>query len=141
MNRSFCIAPMMAKTDKPFRFLVRQLSKEAVLFTEMLHTNSILYGNQNKLWEYDEIENPIALQLGGNDPKSLSEVCKMAEAFDYDEINLNLGCPSPKVKSGNFGAALMDQPEIVKECLVAMQENSSKTISVKIRLGINENDT
>ena len=108
MNRSFCIAPMMAKTDKPFRFLVRQLSKEAVLFTEMLHTNSILYGNQNKLLEYDEIENPIALQLGGNDPKSLSEVCKMAEAFDYDEINLNLGCPSPKVKSGNFGAALMD---------------------------------
>ena len=78
MNRSFCIAPMMAKTDKPFRFLVRQLSKEAVLFTEMLHTNSILYGNHNKLLEYDEIENPIALQLGGNDPKSLSEVCKMA---------------------------------------------------------------
>ena len=141
MNRSFCIAPMMAKTDKPFRFLVRQLSKEAVLFTEMLHTNSILYGNQNKLLEYDEIENPIALQLGGNDPESLSEVCKMAEVFDFDEINLNLGCPSPKVKSGNFGAALMDQPEIVKECLVAMQENSSKTISVKIRLGINENDT
>ena len=131
---------MMARTDKHFRYLVRQLTKKAVLFTEMIHTNSILFGNRNKLDEYFQIENPIVLQLGGNDPESLSKVCQMAENYNYDEVNLNLGCPSPKVKSGNFGAALMNHPEIVQRCLVAMQENSSKTISVKIRLGINDND-
>ena len=106
MDRSFCIAPMMARTDKHFRYLVRQLTKKAVLFTEMIHTNSILFGNKNKLDDYSETENPIVLQLGGNDPESLSKVCKMAEHYNYNEINLNLGCPSPKVKSGNFGAAL-----------------------------------
>ena len=131
---------MMARTDKHFRYLVRQLTKKAVLFTEMIHTNSILFGNKNKLDDYSETENPIVLQLGGNDPESLSKVCKMAEHYNYDEINLNLGCPSPKVKSGNFGAALMEQPEVVKDCLVAMQENSTKTISVKIRLGVNDNN-
>ena len=131
---------MMARTDKHFRYLVRQLTKKAVLFTEMIHTNSILYGNKNKLDDYSETENPIVLQLGGNDPESLSKVCKMAEHYNYNEINLNLGCPSPKVKSGNFGAALMEQPEVVKDCLVAMQENSTKAISVKIRLGVNDND-
>ena len=140
MDRSFCIAPMMARTDKHFRYLARQLTKKAVLFTEMIHTNSILFGNKNKLDDYSETENPIVLQLGGNDPESLSKVCKMAELYNYDEINLNLGCPSPKVKSGNFGAALMEQPEVVKDCLVAMQENSTKTISVKIRLGVNDNN-
>ena len=140
MDRSFCIAPMMARTDKHFRYLVRQLTKKAVLFTEMIHTHSILFGNKNKLDDYSETENPIVLQLGGNDPESLSKVCKMAEHYNYDEINLNLGCPSPKVKSGNFGAALMEQPEVVKDCLVAMQENSTKTISVKIRLGVNDNN-
>ena len=140
MDRSFCIAPMMARTDKHFRYLARQLTKKAVLFTEMIHTNSILFGNKNKLDDYSETENPIVLQLGGNDPESLSKVCKMAEHYNYDEINLNLGCPSPKVKSGNFGAALMEQPEVVKDCLVAMQENSTKTISVKIRLGVNDNN-
>ena len=131
---------MMARTDKHFRYLARQLTKKAVLFTEMIHTNSILFGNKNKLDDYSETENPIVLQLGGNDPESLSKVCKMAEHYNYDEINLNLGCPSPKVKSGNFGAALMEQPEVVKDCLVAMQENSTKTISVKIRLGVNDNN-
>tara|TARA_B100001093_G_scaffold107272_1_gene99523 strand:- start:3719 stop:4684 length:966 start_codon:yes stop_codon:yes gene_type:complete len=140
MDRSFCIAPMMARTDKHFRYLVRQLTKKAVLFTEMIHTNSILFGNKNKLDDYSETENPIVLQLGGNDPESLSKVCKMAEHYNYNEINLNLGCPSPKVKSGNFGAALMEQPDVVKDCLVAMQENSTKAISVKIRLGVNDND-
>ena len=130
----------MARTDKHFRYLVRQLTKKAVLFTEMIHTNSILFGNKNKLDDYSETENPIVLQLGGNDPEYLSKVCKMAEHYNYNEINLNLGCPSPKVKSGNFGAALMEQPEVVKDCLVAMQENSTKAISVKIRLGVNDND-
>ena len=140
MDRSFCIAPMMAKTDKHFRFLVRQLTKKSVLFTEMIHTNSILFGNQNKLLEYSEIENPVVLQLGGNDPISLSKVCLMTNDLSYDEINLNLGCPSSKVKSGNFGAALMKQPDLVKDCLIAMQEATSKPISVKIRLGIDDLD-
>ena len=140
MNRKFCVAPMMAKTDSQYRFLARQLSAKSVLFTEMIHTNAILYGNKNKLHEYTDIQKPLVLQLGGNDPEALSKVCFQVREFSYDEINLNLGCPSPKVKSGNFGAALMAQPELVRDCLMAMTESSNKPISVKVRLGINDGD-
>lgn len=131
---------MMAKTDSQYRYLARQLSSKAVLFTEMIHTNAILHGNQSKFLDHTKEQNPLVLQLGGNNPEALSKVCILSNEIDYDEINLNLGCPSPKVKSGNFGAALMAQPELVKDCLTAMIENSDKTISVKIRLGINDED-
>ena len=140
MDRSYCIAPMMGRTDSQFRYLVRQISKRTVLFTEMIHSNAILFGNKNKLEEYSNIENPIALQLGGNDPKSLGQVSKLANKFNYDEINLNLGCPSPRVSSGGFGAALMNDPELVKNCLSSIKENFDKEVSVKIRLGTDDND-
>ena len=140
MDRSYCIAPMMGRTDSQFRYLVRQISKRTVLFTEMIHSNAILFGNKNKLEEYSNIENPIVLQLGGNDPKNLGQVSKLANKFNYDEINLNLGCPSPKVSSGGFGAALMNDPELVKNCLSSIKENFDKEVSVKIRLGTDDND-
>ena len=140
MDRSYCIAPMMGRTDSQFRYLVRQISKRTVLFTEMIHSNAILFGNKNKLEEYSNIENPIVLQLGGNDPKSLGQVSKLANKFNYDEINLNLGCPSPRVSSGGFGAALMNDPELVKNCLSSIKENFDKEVSVKIRLGTDDND-
>ena len=140
MDRSYCIAPMMGRTDSQFRYLVRQISKRTVLFTEMIHSNAILFGNKNKLEEYSNIENPIVLQLGGNDPKNLSQVSKLANKFNYDEINLNLGCPSPRVSSGGFGAALMNDPELVKNCLSSIKENFDKEVSVKIRLGTDDND-
>ena len=140
MDRSYCIAPMMGRTDSQFRYLVRQISKRTVLFTEMIHSNAILFGNKNKLEEYSNIENPIVLQLGGNDPKNLGKVSKLANKFNYDEINLNLGCPSPRVSSGGFGAALMNDPELVKNCLSSIKENFDKEVSVKIRLGTDDND-
>tara|TARA_B100000513_G_C11880618_1_gene179127 strand:- start:229 stop:1170 length:942 start_codon:yes stop_codon:yes gene_type:complete len=131
---------MMGRTDSQFRYLVRQISKRTVLFTEMIHSNAILFGNKNKLEEYSNIENPIVLQLGGNDPKNLGQVSKLANKFNYDEINLNLGCPSPRVSSGGFGAALMNDPELVKNCLSSIKENFDKEVSVKIRLGTDDND-
>ena len=140
MDRSYCIAPMMGRTDSQFRYLVRQISKRTLLFTEMIHSNAILFGNKNKLEEYSNIENPIVLQLGGNDPKNLGQVSKLANKFNYDEINLNLGCPSPRVSSGGFGAALMNDPELVKNCLSSIKENFDKEVSVKIRLGTDDND-
>ena len=140
MDRSYSIAPMMGRTDSQFRYLIRLISKKTVLFTEMIHSNAILYGNKNKLEEYSNIENPIVLQLGGNDPKNLGKVSKIANKFNYDEINLNLGCPSPRVSSGGFGAALMNDPELVKDCLLSIKENFNKEVSVKIRLGTDDND-
>ena len=140
MDRSYCIAPMMGRTDSQFRHLIRLISKKTVLFTEMIHSNAILYGNKNKLEEYSNIENPIVLQIGGNDPKNLGKVSKIANKFNYDEINLNLGCPSPRVSSGGFGAALMNNPELVKDCLFSIKENFNKEVSVKIRLGTDDND-
>tara|TARA_B100000989_G_scaffold248210_1_gene195613 strand:- start:251 stop:1192 length:942 start_codon:yes stop_codon:yes gene_type:complete len=131
---------MMGRTDSQFRYLVRQISKRTVLFTEMIHSNAILFGNKNKLEEYSNIENPIVLQLGGNDPKNLGQVSKLANKFNYDEINLNLGCPSPRVSSGGFGAALMNDPELVKNCLSSIKENFDKEVSVKIRLGTDDNN-
>ena len=140
MDRSYCIAPMMGRTDSQFRYLIRQISKRTVLFTEMIHSNAILFGNKNKLEEYSNLENPIVLQLGGNDPKNLGRVSKLANEFNYDEINLNLGCPSPRVSSGGFGAALMNDPDLVKNCLTSIKENFEREVSVKIRLGTDDND-
>ena len=110
MKRFYSVAPMMGRTDSQFRYLIRLISEKTVLFTEMIHSKAILYGYKNKLEEYSENENPIVLQLGGNDPESLAKVSKMANLFNYDEINLNLGCPSPRVSNGGFGAAMMNHP-------------------------------
>ena len=106
----------------------------------MIHSNAILFGNKKIFEEFTNNKNPIVLQLGGNDPESLDKVSNMMNSFNYDEINLNIGCPSPKVKSGGFGASLMKEPNLAKECVQAMVENFNKEVSVKIRLGIDDND-
>lgn len=140
MNRSFCIAPMMRRTDHHFRYLCSLLTKETVLFTEMIHANAINRNDPNKFLENTKISNPTVLQLGGSDPQELSRAVLVANKQNFTEINLNLGCPSSKVQSGNFGAVLMKDINLVKECLSEMISSSKKEISVKIRLGVDNFD-
>ncbi len=129
---------MMKKTDKHFRFLCRNLSKKSYLYTEMIHCNAILKGDSHKLLSYGECEHPIALQLGGSNPKDLGEAAKIASEYNYDEINLNVGCPSKKVKSGNFGVFLMKDLPLLQKCLSEIKNNSSVPVTVKCRIGVDE---
>ncbi len=125
MDRTFCIAPMMGRTDTHFRNLCRFASKHAVLFTEMVHSNALLKNKRiDKYIQRTDIENPVVFQLGGCEPKDLAEATKIINENKYDEINLNVGCPSPRVKSGGFGAFLMYEPTKVKDCLSAMTASS-----------------
>ena len=138
MKRLFCVAPMMKKTDKHFRFLCRNLSKNSYLYTEMIHCNAILRGDSDKLLSYDQCEHPIALQLGGSNPKDLGEAAKIASAYNYDEINLNVGCPSKKVKSGNFGVFLMKDLPLLQSCIYELTNNTSLPVTVKCRIGVDD---
>ncbi len=138
----FSIAPMMDCTDKHFRVLMRQISSKALLYSEMVVAKALHHSKYpNKFLDFNEIEHPIALQLGGDDPHLLAKATQLAEAWGYDEINLNVGCPSPKVSSGNFGACLMGQPEKVTRCIEAMSNATSLPITIKHRLGIDNLDT
>ena len=140
MNKNsynLCVAPMMGHTDAHFRYFLRLISKHAMLYTEMVASNSILH---NKSKKYDKLtheqDNPVGFQLGGDDPKKLSECAKIVESYGYDEINLNVGCPSKRAQSGNFGACLFSQPDIVAKCVNEITKNSSLPVTVKTRLGI-----
>lgn len=135
------IAPMMGYTDRHYRYFLRQISKKVRLYTEMVTTGAILYGPRERLLQYDPIEHPIALQLGGSEPKALSECAKIAMDYGYDEVNLNVGCPSDRVQSGRFGACLMKEPELVAECVAAMQHAVNIPITVKTRIGVDEYDS
>ena len=141
LNHRFCIAPMMQCTDIHDRFLFRLITKKAFLYTEMVTTGSIIHGRcLDQLNFNNEIEHPIAVQLGGSDPNELSECSKICTSLGYDEINLNIGCPSERVQKGSFGACLMQDPELVKDCIAAMQEVTTTPITVKCRIGVNERD-
>ena len=141
-NYRLSIAPMMDCTDRHFRVLMRQITKKSLLYTEMIVAQALHYSkNRNKLLDFDEIEHPISLQLGGDNPNLLAEAAQMAEDWGYDEINLNIGCPSPKVKSGNFGACLMGKPKIVASCIEKMKKSCNIPITVKHRLGIDNLDS
>jgi len=136
------IAPMMDCTDKHFRVLMRQITKKSLLYTEMIVAQALHYSkNRNKLLDFYEIEHPISIQLGGDNPNLLAEAAQMSEDWGYDEINLNIGCPSPKVKSGNFGACLMGKPKIVANCIEKMKKSCNIPITVKHRLGIDNLDS
>ena len=136
------VAPMMDCTDRHFRVLMRQITKKSLLYTEMIVAQALHYSkNRNKLLDFDEIEHPISIQLGGDNPHLLAEAAQMAEDWGYDEINLNVGCPSPKVKSGNFGACLMGKPKIVANCIETMKKSCRIPITVKHRLGIDNLDS
>ena len=121
MNRKVSVAPMMDCTDRHERFFLRLISKNTLLYTEMIVDEAINRGDKKKLLEFNIDEKPLALQLGGSSPKLLAEAAKIGEDFGYDEINLNLGCPSKKVEKNKFGACLMKEPNLVADCLSNMQ--------------------
>ena len=132
---------MMQCTDIHDRYLFRLITKKAFLYTEMVTTGAIIHGGcLDQLNFNKEIEHPVAVQLGGSDPSELAECSKICGSLGYDEINLNIGCPSERVQKGSFGACLMYEPELVKDCIEAMQEATSTPITIKCRIGVNERD-
>ena len=131
-------APMMDWTDRHCRFFLRQISKHALLYTEMVTAPAIIHGDRAKLLDYSAAEHPVALQLGGADPAELAEAVRIASDWGYDEINLNVGCPSDRVQSGCFGAVLMERPELVADCVAAMIAASPVEVTVKCRIGVDD---
>lgn len=134
------IAPMMDWTDRHYRYFMRQLTRRTLLYTEMVTTAAVLHGDHERLLGFSELEHPLALQMGGDNPRDLAACARIAEAKGYDEVNLNVGCPSERVQSGNFGACLMAQPEQVAACVAAMREAVDIPVTVKHRIGIDELD-
>jgi tRNA-dihydrouridine synthase A len=132
---------MMDWTDRDFRYLLRLISQHALLYTEMVTTGALIHGNRKRFLAHDAKEYPLALQLGGSDPAELAECAKMGEDAGYQEVNINVGCPSDRVQSGRFGACLMAEPELVAEGVAAMQAKVSIPVTVKTRLGIDEFDS
>lgn len=136
----FSVAPMMDWTDRHCRVFHRLLSRRARLYTEMLTTGAIIHGDRQRLLGFDVSEHPVALQLGGSNPSDLAEAARIGEGFGYDEINMNVGCPSDRVKGGNFGACLMAEPQLVAECVAAMKQAVKIPVTVKCRIGIDDQD-
>jgi tRNA-dihydrouridine synthase A len=141
LSHKFSVAPMMDWTDRHCRFLHRQLSARALLYTEMVTAEAILRGDRARLLDFDHREQPVALQIGGSEPARLAEAAKIGEAFGYCEINLNVGCPSDRVQSGRFGACLMREPELVADCVAQMRTAVSIPITVKCRIGVDDQDS
>jgi tRNA-dihydrouridine synthase A len=140
LDRRFAIAPMMDWTDRHCRVFHRRMTRHARLYTEMLTTGAIIHGDRKRLLGFDASEHPVALQLGGSDPQDLATATKIGEDFGYDEINLNVGCPSDRVKDGRFGACLMAEPVLVAECVDAMKRAVGIPVTVKCRIGIDDQD-
>jgi tRNA-dihydrouridine synthase A len=136
----FSVAPMMDWTDSPCRVLHRALTRHALLYTEMVTAEAVLHGDRKRLLAFDAAEHPLGLQLGGSDPARLAEAARIAEGFGYDEINLNVGCPSDRVQSGRFGACLMREPALVSACVAAMRQAVAIPVTVKCRIGVDEQD-
>ncbi|RWD75121.1 tRNA dihydrouridine(20/20a) synthase DusA [Mesorhizobium sp.] len=134
------VAPMMDWTDRHCRFFHRQLTTRALLYTEMVVADAVIHGARERLLGFDDVEHPVALQLGGSDPAKLVEAARIGEAFGYDEINLNVGCPSDRVQSGTFGACLMKTPALVADCVAAMKASVKIPVTVKCRIGVDDQD-
>ncbi|SFB15270.1 tRNA dihydrouridine(20/20a) synthase DusA [Clostridium frigidicarnis] len=130
------IAPMVDRTDRHFRYFLRGITKKSLLYTEMITSQAILNGDLNKLLDFNKIEKPLSLQIAGSTPDEIYEAVKLADSWDYDEVNLNVGCPSNRVSGNSMGACLMAYPELVKEMLFAMKEATNKPVTVKHRIGI-----
>lgn len=139
--RTISVAPMMDLTDRHFRFLARLLSRRILLYTEMLTSKAVIHGDRDYLLGYSQVEHPIALQLGGNDPAELVTAAQIGVDYGYDEINLNVGCPSDRVQSGSFGACLMAEPDLVGRCVRSMQQAVDAPVTVKCRIGIDRIDS
>ena len=140
MNRKVSVAPMMDCTDRHERFFLRLISKNIFLYTEMIVDEAINRGDKKKLLEFNPLEKPVALQLGGSSPRLLAKASKIGEDFGYDEINLNLGCPSKKVEKNKFGACLMKEPNLVADCLTEMQASTNLPVTIKTRIGYDSVD-
>lgn len=141
LDRRISVAPMLDWTDRHCRFFLRLLTRHTLLYTEMVTTGAVLNGHQERLLAYDPAEHPLAIQLGGSDPTELAQCARIAAEWGYDEVNLNVGCPSDRVQSGRFGACLMAEPSLVAECVAAMQAAVDLPITVKTRIGIDDRDS
>ena len=136
------IAPMMDCTDKHFRMIMRKISSKALLYTEMIVAKSLVYTNKKKNFlDFNSAEHPISIQFGGDDPKILKEAAQMAQDWGYDEINFNVGCPSPRVCSGNFGASLMKNPSKVAKCIESLKNSCNIPVTIKHRIGVDDDDS
>ena len=140
-SHRFAVAPMMDWTDRHCRFLHRQLTRHALLYTEMVVADAVIHGDRQRLLGFDAVEHPVALQLGGSDPAKLAAAARIGAEFGYDEINLNCGCPSDRVQSGTFGACLMRTPGLVADCVAAMKAVAAIPVTVKCRIGVDDQDT
>jgi len=138
--RRFCVAPMLDLTDRHARYFLRLISHHAWLYTEMVTTGALLHGDHHRHLAYNREEHPLALQLGGSDPSDMARCARMAEDYGYDEVNINVGCPSDRVRNGQFGACLMASPELVAQCVDAMRASASIPVSIKTRIGIDDQD-
>ncbi|MCB1485454.1 MAG: tRNA dihydrouridine(20/20a) synthase DusA [Hyphomicrobiaceae bacterium] len=140
LNRKFCVAPMMDWTDRHCRVFHRQLTRHALLYTEMVTAEAVIHGHRDMLLAFSPQEHPVALQLGGSQPDRLAQAASIGADFGYDEINLNVGCPSDRVQEGRFGACLMAEPQLVADCVAAMQARVEVPVTVKCRIGIDDQD-
>ena len=140
LNHKFAVAPMMDWTDSPCRVLHRCLTRHALLYTEMVTAAAVVHGDRTRLLAFDPSEHPVALQLGGSDPAKLAQASRIAADFGFDEVNLNVGCPSDRVQSGRFGACLMQEPKLVADCVAAMRAAVSIPVTVKCRIGVDDQD-
>ena len=141
INRTFSVAPMMDWTDRHCRYLHRLISKNVLLYTEMVTAPALIHGDVDRLLEFNQSEHPIALQIGGSHPNQLAQATRLGCEAGYDEININIGCPSDRVQFGRFGACLMKEPELVSECVTAMKEASTGAeITVKCRIGVDDQE-
>ncbi|MEO1240375.1 MAG: tRNA dihydrouridine(20/20a) synthase DusA [Pseudomonadota bacterium] len=136
----FCVAPMMDGTDRHCRYFHRLLSKRARLYTEMITADAVIHGDPERVLGFDASEHPVALQLGGGDPEKLARAALIGAEFGYDEINLNVGCPSDRVQSGAFGACLMKEPDLVRDCVAAMRSVVNIPVTVKCRIGVDDQE-
>jgi tRNA-dihydrouridine synthase A len=139
-NTLLSVAPMLDRTDRHCRYFFRLLAPGIRLYTEMIVAQAILYGNRARLLDFDPLEHPVALQLGGSEPQKLAEAAAIGIQWGYDEINLNIGCPSDRVQSGSFGACLMSNPALVADCVSAIADRTGFPASVKTRIGIDDHD-
>ncbi len=141
LDRRLSVAPMMDCTDRHFRYLARLLTRRALLYTEMVAAGAVLHGDRARHLGFDPAEHPVALQLGGSDPVEMAECMRIATQWGYDEVNINVGCPSDRVQSGAFGACLMARPETVAACVRAMRDATDIPVTVKTRIGIDDRDS
>ena len=140
IDHRFCVAPMLDCTDRHERYLARLISKHAVLYTEMITTGALIFGDRQRFLDFSDLEHPVALQLGGSEPDAMSQSAELAQEWGYDEANINVGCPSDRVQSGRFGACLMASPQLVAKNIKAMRSAVDIPVTVKCRIGVDEQE-